>query len=718
MISHVSLYCKEFELYAQELRQISTQYIRNHLEIFQASLLIDFEEAQSTHHMLPNGEFDSMDLNSRIEYYLKYLSLTGSWAGEQTIYAVSELLHVRICIVTVNPENSNVNIQIYGEQYGSEVILIYRNFSHYNSVEPEVNNSQISYNSDFNNLNDHNGYGMCRQQLFSDPPTPLTPIVCPNLSKPLPTTLLVGTWNVRGVSKQSIREKMDDYLQNLGISIIGIQETKSTSSFYQTTHYKWYLSSDPDSHTSVNQKGVGVLIHKSANIAVLKILRKSNRLICIHLQIDGNVLIVFSIHIPPTYRSPEFLKTYKQITHLINSLSDAKRKRLLLLGDFNGYLGKDLFKKFSATKLLGTNLYHTQTNESGEMLFDFITQHALTVSTTFGRNSAIVTRHMNGNNSQLDHLLISSFLRINGVKASFLDESLSDHKLVWGSLIFKDPVVSPSPLNSVINHAHTTKQISLNKKKLDSSVLISDKSVLAQYQETVLKKRGDQPFRTWKDLSTAITFSANQCLTGKLLMTPRREKAQQAVLKAKKLFTHNASEAHRLNLQKEKSQLKKEWERFHEEECVHFFKNLSGLPHQERLKRTFKYIRTFRRKDSGSMTFIPISSWNSVLNSSQGPKLSLIAETDQFPLLPPPCPIEIEKLLFQFKNGKAPGNDKITMEMMKGLPSLALEDLICILQDLWVRLIYVLWTNYFHNLFLNRFIMSLLPNGVIRFKFL
>lgn len=67
-----------------------------------------------------------------------------------------------------------------------------------------------------------------------------------------------------------------------------------------------------------------------------------------------------------------------------------------------------------------------------------------------------------------------------------------------------------------------------------------------------------------------------------------------------------------------------------------------------------------------------MGSWNTALNTTKGDRLSLILETDMFPMSPPPTPNEIQKILNKFKNGKAPGNDRITMEMLKGLPDSAL----------------------------------------------
>lgn len=78
---------------------------------------------------------------------------------------------------------------------------------------------------------------------------------------------------------------------------------------------------------------------------------------------------------------------------MISRLKDNMRRGLVLLGDFNGHIGKDLLNRYS-TRLIGNNLYHERTNESGEMLFHFASQQQLVLSITFGRNSAKVTRRI------------------------------------------------------------------------------------------------------------------------------------------------------------------------------------------------------------------------------------------------------------------------------------------------------------------------------------
>lgn len=89
-----------------------------------------------------------------------------------------------------------------------------------------------------------------------------------------------------------------------------------------------------------------------------------------------------------------------------------------------------------------------------------------------------------------------------------------------------------------------------------------------------------------------------------------------------------------------------EWNRFRNEECALFFKNLNSFNYSERVKQTCKFIRGYRKKAEHSITpSIPLSSWVTVLKNTEGLNPPLIPETDQVPVSAPPTELELYQII-------------------------------------------------------------------------
>lgn len=79
-----------------------------------------------------------------------------------------------------------------------------------------------------------------------------------------------------------------------------------------------------------------------------------------------------------------------------------------------------------------------------------------------------------------------------------------------------------------------------------------------------------------------------------------------------------------------------------------------------------------------------MTSWTKLLEDVSGPSVLLIEETDNFPLLPPPTAEELADVIDKMKLGKAPGTDKITIDILKNLPTVFYVDLLLIIENIWV----------------------------------
>lgn len=80
----------------------------------------------------------------------------------------------------------------------------------------------------------------------------------------------------------------------------------------------------------------------------------------------------------------------------------------------------------------------------------------------------------------------SPFVSISNVKASFLDDSISDHKLVWASLSTKNTNEingnNLKTLNTITKGPKRSPELSSVNTKIDSAMLVNDEKVLNRYQ--------------------------------------------------------------------------------------------------------------------------------------------------------------------------------------------------------------------------------------------
>ncbi|GBP56457.1 hypothetical protein EVAR_40448_1 [Eumeta japonica] len=199
--------------------------------------------------------------------------------------------------------------------------------------------------------------------------------------------LIVGTWNVRGCATLDKKKLIDRQLHHLKVTIAGIQETHMTSGSFTSEHYIWILSGGKKAQET---RGVGIIIRKNAISRIIKIQRKSNSVLGVHLELNSEPhsyhtdWLIITAHIPQWSTEKLSVSSFLQIASLIrNKCPDSK---LLLLGDFNAHIGRD-DNRGTKKLVVGYNLFHPTSNHLGSFLLDFCEQHNLVISSTWGRRS-------------------------------------------------------------------------------------------------------------------------------------------------------------------------------------------------------------------------------------------------------------------------------------------------------------------------------------------
>lgn len=521
----------------------------------------------------------------------------------------------------------------------------------------------------------------------------------------LPSFYRIGTWNLLGASLPLDQQAIDYELCEQNIDILGVQETMTPSQFINTKDYKWYLSSGRlQDHGRSIRRGVGIVLRKSCNFKVEIIRRVSDRVLSVKIKDQRNKdLFLIVVHLPS--KESELEKVHSLLSNEVNRLSTTQMNSLILIGDFNAHLGKDLLGDKSKG-IIGNALLHSVTNEPGRYLMDFLKHYQFKVNTTYGRHNAIETWRRGTSFSQLDHIITSgtSLFFVDLIKGLYF--ARSDHKLVSARFTIKNnnsrnnrkimAEISMRQLNEVnalststSSPVTSTPNGNMNNKKhlrWDMS-LLKDQDKRSEFKDKLLFERQKLgAIKSWKDFSDLVSNVSNNVLVReKPILTPRRKSAlddlkRTLILKRKSLTTQS-------EVQMKRRKLESEWNRFRNEECTDFFKNLNDFSYNERIKKTFQFIRNFRRNENkkGSKLFIPMTSWTRLLEEVAGPSVPLIEETDNFPLLPPPTEKELLDVIAKMKSGKAPGTDKITIDILKVLPSDLYSDLLQIIQEIWIN---------------------------------
>lgn len=217
--------------------------------------------------------------------------------------------------------------------------------------------------------------------------------------------------------------------------------------------------------------------------------------------------------------------------------------------------------------------------------------------------------------------------------------------------------------------------------------LLKDKDCVKRFQNQCSQQLTNcATLRNWSDFVSLITSASNIVLKAPphTSLTPRRSRALTNLKKT--LVKKNRGFATNVEVSESRRELQKQWDRYRNEECAEFFKNVNSFHYSERVKRTCKFIRNYRKKTSRRVVpNIPLTSWFAALQNSSGLKPELIAEVDGVNISPSPTETEINEIICAMKRGKCPGKDRIPIEIFKALPDDVFTELTKIFQRIWLN---------------------------------
>ena len=286
--------------------------------------------------------------------------------------------------------------------------------------------------------------------------------------------ITMGTWNVRTFHRTGQLALLEHELKEYRWNVIGLSETRWTGNGEWRTGNGnvLYYAGEENRH----ERGVGFLVHKDTVKHVIEYEAINSRLIRICLAAKPINISIIQIYAPTTDAQEEEMdEFYGQLQRVIDIV--AGRDILIVMGDCNAKIGVDqegLWRDCRSRSGLG------ERNERGERLLQFCRDNALFIANTLGthKNSRRCTWISNDGQTrnQIDYIMVNRRWK-SGIKfaRAFPGADVgSDHNLVLMNFIAR--------LKKM-----TRNQITAERKRFDVSKLKDDK-IREKYQNIIRNK--------------------------------------------------------------------------------------------------------------------------------------------------------------------------------------------------------------------------------------
>lgn len=357
------------------------------------------------------------------------------------------------------------------------------------------------------------------------------------------------------------------------------------------------------------------------------------------------------------------------------------------MGDFNSHFGLEC--QYTFPRNFGSVLHHEITNENGLDVIQLCVDNDLLVLTTIKHKSTRVTWSSGNRSSQIDHVFKprnASYKVINllGMWTSYP----TDHKLLTCTIRmaqnvhiyerFKYPHLSIYRSNTWNLKALTNPSIQEKFDELFNQCVSSEihhnanlkhswdliSKVACYCAEKLLKVKNqysdDQinAFREHKALMNRVMRFRTVDINPDLV-DPHNDYPPNLQPGSRHLVRHSLRNLQNVSANSSHNRLRAFLHRLNDE---------APCPGQ-RLQSTFNFVKKARRTQV-CLTNVDIKHWERELSKSVGETIAEINEVDHFPLMKPPSYDEIEREIARMKNNKAPGSDKVCVEMLKASATL------------------------------------------------
>ncbi|KAI5752917.1 hypothetical protein M8J77_021772 [Diaphorina citri] len=517
------------------------------------------------------------------------------------------------------------------------------------------------------------------------------------------TDLKLATWNVRTLLQPGKMQEVANEMLKYNFDIMAIQEIRWQGQGKIDKKDFSIIYSGPNNKTG--QLGTGFMINKTVRDSILDYKTVNDRICKIRLKGKFRNITIISTHAPTEEKSDEDKEVFYDV--LDNLLAKIQRYDIVLvMGDFNAKIGS----KESQDTVAGPFTLHDFNNSNGDYLAEFASRNKLFIRSTSFQHKKIHlgTWKIPGRNevNQIDHVLItkrhaSSIIDVRSCRGPNCD---SDHYLVR------------TILREKISTVQTLKRTKRPKWDIDN---LKKDNILHNYQGTLRGKLEDIPNTTtveekWERTKQAILDTAHEIVKEKTKdrnsswfdndckdIIEQKNRARQLMLSIntrnnRKVYEDLRREAKKILKKKKRESLNKEIKEIEnlnkEGENRKFYTAIKKInkAFQPKIKGCRNETGTIIMDEKGTMERWA-KHFRDLLNKHH-PEEDIEAEEEQngvnitegkeddLPTLN-----EVKEAIQKMKHNRAPGEDGITVELMKYGGTLIETTLMEIIRDIWIQ---------------------------------
>ncbi|XP_055385015.1 uncharacterized protein LOC129614453 [Condylostylus longicornis] len=442
--------------------------------------------------------------------------------------------------------------------------------------------------------------------------------------------LRLATWNIQTLLQAGKMQEIARETLKYGIDILALQEVRwQGNGTIKKSQYTFHYSG----HTRrTGLYGTGFIVNNRIQKCILGFTPINERMSCIRIKGKFNNISIISAYAPTENADEEEKENfYENLSNLCETMSSYDT--LILMGDFNAKIGRE----DHIQKIAGRFSLHQSSNDNGMRLCQFAEEHQLRIkSTSFQRKDIYKgTWRIPGTNStnQIDHVLISSrwsssIINVRSYRGANAD---SDHYLVGAALRQRI--------------ANVAKKRGAKRTKWDSDKL-KDNNILQEYQNTIylqlhtLEGHNQTIDEEWNEIENSIISAAREVI-----------EEEQRRNNARNFYENIRKEIHgyqpRLSACKDKN-------------------NNIVTEDESIMNRWKEYYK--------EMLYVQ----NEIANDENDPLIYTVE-----PETPAPSIDEVRSAISKLKNNKAPGEDKITAELLKNGGESLSHKLLYIICKIW-----------------------------------
>lgn len=318
----------------------------------------------------------------------------------------------------------------------------------------------------------------------------------------------IGSWNIQTINgkEQEITEEINER----GIQILGASETKKKGTGSIALNNKYTLRYSGVDKTERATEGVALITNEEIDKKIVDWKAINSRIIYMDVNLETNITII-QIYAPR--EGTEIQKIEEFYETLQEQLEEARERdrEVLIIGDWNGRIGKDTNKAIGCMGRYGTE---ETLNQNGKRILDFCITNDMQIGNTFfnhGKEPQYTYESQDGKHkSILDYITYTKTFeeKVKDVWVEKQAELGTDHKLIL------------MEIEEVITRKEEAKQfIKIQTEKL------RDMEIRQRYHEEVEKRLGgklegvkeqdlEEIWKSFKEIT--ITTAKDICGTKKI----------------------------------------------------------------------------------------------------------------------------------------------------------------------------------------------------------